>query len=113
MVVDGAALSTADSQDQDYSVKTTTTGTKLLLVPRDIPQSVSVVSQQRMQDQQLNTIEQVLDNTIGVSASRIDSHRTNFFARGFFVSNFAYEDMPTFLDNRWNFGDTARHLRQD
>ncbi|MGG7448893.1 ferric-rhodotorulic acid/ferric-coprogen receptor FhuE [Kosakonia oryzendophytica] len=107
VVVDGAALSTADSQDQDYSVKTTTTGTKLLLVPRDIPQSVSVVSQQRMQDQQLNTIEQVLDNTIGVSASRIDSHRTNFFARGFFVSNFAYEDMPTFLDNRWNFGDTA------
>ncbi|WBU47658.1 ferric-rhodotorulic acid/ferric-coprogen receptor FhuE [Kosakonia pseudosacchari] len=107
VVVDGAALSTSDSQAQDYSVKTTTTGTKLLLVPRDIPQSVSVVSQQRMQDQQLNTIEQVLDNTIGVSASRIDSHRTNFFARGFFVSNFAYEDMPTFLDNRWNFGDTA------
>ncbi|XTZ36888.1 ferric-rhodotorulic acid/ferric-coprogen receptor FhuE [Salmonella enterica] len=106
VVVDGA-LSTADSQDQDYSVKTTTTGTKLLLVPRDIPQSVSVVSQQRMQDQQLNTIEQVLDNTIGVNASRIDTHRTNFFARGFFVSNFAYEDMPTFLDNRWNFGDTA------
>ncbi|WP_039058096.1 ferric-rhodotorulic acid/ferric-coprogen receptor FhuE [Enterobacter sp. Bisph1] len=107
VVVEGTALSTADSQAQDYSVKTTTTGTKLLLVPRDIPQSVSVVSQQRMQDQQLNTIEQVLDNTIGVSASRIDTHRTNFYARGFFVSNFAYEDMPTFLDNRWNFGDTA------
>jgi len=108
VVVDGGGgLSTSDSQAQDYSVKTTTTGTKLLLVPRDIPQSVSVVSQQRMQDQQLTTIEQVLDNTIGVNASRIDSHRTNFFARGFFVSNFAYEDMPTFLDNRWNFGDTA------
>ncbi|ARD61314.1 ferric-rhodotorulic acid/ferric-coprogen receptor FhuE [Kosakonia radicincitans DSM 16656] len=108
VVVDGGGgLSISDSQAQDYSVKTTTTGTKLLLVPRDIPQSVSVVSQQRMQDQQLTTIEQVLDNTIGVNASRIDSHRTNFFARGFFVSNFAYEDMPTFLDNRWNFGDTA------
>lgn len=94
-------------QDQDYSVKTTTTGTKLLLVPRDIPQSVSVISQQRMQDQELNTIGQVLDNTTGVSASRIDTSRTNYYARGFFISNFAYEDMPTFLDNRWNFGDTA------
>jgi outer membrane receptor for ferric coprogen and ferric-rhodotorulic acid len=60
-----------------------------------------------MQDQELNTIEQVLDNTTGVSASRVDTHRTNFYSRGFFVSNFAYEDMPTFLDNRWNFGDTA------
>ena len=79
----------------------------MLLVPRDIPQSVSVISQQRMQDQQLNTIEDVLENTTGVTASRIDTSRTNFFARGFYISNFAYEDMPTFLDNRWNFGDTA------
>lgn len=89
------------------ALKPTTTGTKLLLVQRDIPQSVSVISQRRMQDQELNTIEQVLDNTTGVSASRVDTHRTNFYSRGFFVSNFAYEDMPTFLDNRWNFGDTA------
>lgn len=107
VVVEGNALQTDTSQDQDYSVKTTTTGTKLLLVPRDIPQSVSVISQQRMQDQELSTIEDVLSNTTGVSAARIDSSRTNFFARGFFVSNFAYEDMPTFLDNRWNFNDTA------
>ncbi|CCK06594.1 FhuE receptor precursor [Cronobacter sakazakii 696] len=42
-----------------------------------------------------------------MTASRIDTSRTNFFARGFYISNFAYEDMPTFLDNRWNFGDTA------
>lgn len=110
VVVDGGfdnAQDPSTGQDQDYSVKTTTTGTKLLLVPRDIPQSVSVISQQRMQDQELNTIGQVLDNTTGVSASRIDTSRTNYYARGFFISNFAYEDMPTFLDNRWNFGDTA------
>lgn len=110
LVVDGGfdnAQEPPADQDRDYSVKTTTTGTKLLLVPRDIPQSVSVISQQRMQDQALNTIGQVLDNTTGVSASRIDTSRTNFYARGFFISNFAYEDMPTFLDNRWNFGDTA------
>ncbi|CCK18236.1 FhuE receptor precursor [Cronobacter universalis NCTC 9529] len=107
MVVDAAADSGTPDESQDYSVKTTTSGTKMLLVPRDIPQSVSVISQQRMQDQQLNTIEDVLENTTGVTASRIDTSRTNFFARGFYISNFAYEDMPTFLDNRWNFGDTA------
>ncbi|CCJ96352.1 FhuE receptor precursor [Cronobacter malonaticus 681] len=106
-MVDAAADSGTPDESQDYSVKTTTSGTKMLLVPRDIPQSVSVISQQRMQDQQLNTIEDVLENTTGVTASRIDTSRTNFFARGFYISNFAYEDMPTFLDNRWNFGDTA------
>ncbi|NCH74426.1 ferric-rhodotorulic acid/ferric-coprogen receptor FhuE [Cronobacter sakazakii] len=107
IVVDAAADSGTPDESQDYSVKTTTSGTKMLLVPRDIPQSVSVISQQRMQDQQLTTIEDVLENTTGVTASRIDTSRTNFFARGFYISNFAYEDMPTFLDNRWNFGDTA------
>ncbi|MDK1186146.1 ferric-rhodotorulic acid/ferric-coprogen receptor FhuE [Cronobacter turicensis] len=107
IVVDAAADSGTPDESQDYSVKTTTSGTKMLLVPRDIPQSVSVISQQRMQDQQLTTIENVLENTTGVTVSRIDTSRTNFFARGFYISNFAYEDMPTFLDNRWNFGDTA------
>ncbi|EOV0629783.1 ferric-rhodotorulic acid/ferric-coprogen receptor FhuE [Cronobacter sakazakii] len=107
IVVDAAADSGTPDESQDFSVKTTTSGTKMLLVPRDIPQSVSVISQQRMQDQQLTTIEDVLENTTGVTASRIDTSRTNFFARGFYISNFAYEDMPTFLDNRWNFGDTA------
>jgi TonB-dependent siderophore receptor len=107
IVVEESAVSSDEAQAQDYSVKTTTTGTKMLLVQRDIPQSVSVISQQRMQDQELNSIEEVLDNTTGVSVSRIDSHRTNIFSRGFFVSNFAFDDMPTFLDNRWNFGDTS------
>ncbi|ELY7427490.1 ferric-rhodotorulic acid/ferric-coprogen receptor FhuE [Cronobacter turicensis] len=107
IVVDAAADSGTPDESQDYSVKTTTSGTKMLLVSRDIPQSVSVISQQRMQDQQLTTIEDVLENTTGVTVSRIDTSRTNFFARGFYISNFAYEDMPTFLDNRWNFGDTA------
>ncbi len=70
-VVVEVALITQDpssGQDQDYSVKTTTTGTKLLLVPRDIPQSVSVISQQRMADQNLQSVGQVLTNTTGVTA---------------------------------------------
>lgn len=110
VVVKGSTPQTADittSQDQDYSVKTTTTGTKLLLVPRDIPQSVSVISQQRMQDQNLNSIGQVLTNTTGVTAQVQDSDRTVFYSRGFFVSNYAYDDLPTSISEVWNFGDTA------
>lgn len=94
-------------QAQDYSVKTTTTGTKLLLVPRDIPQSVSVISQQRMQDQNLQTIGDVLDNTTGISTKLVDSSRATYFARGFFISNYAYDDMPTQVSDVWDFGDTG------
>lgn len=105
VLVDGSSLSTADSQDQDYSVKTTTTGTKLLLVPRDIPQSVSVISQQRIEDQNLTNVREVLRNTTGINVSPIDSSRTSIYSRGFFVSNYAYEDLPTTISNIWNFGD--------
>lgn len=105
VIVEGTGLSTSDSQHQDYSVKTTTTGTKLLLVPRDIPQSVSVISQQRMEDQNLNSVRDVLSNTTGISVSPIDSSRTSIFSRGFFVSNYAYDDLPTTISGIWNFGD--------
>ena len=47
MVVYGSGESTSDEQ-QDYAVKTTHAGTKMNLAPRDIPQSVSVVTHQRM-----------------------------------------------------------------
>ncbi|STQ12649.1 TonB-dependent siderophore receptor [Enterobacter cloacae] len=110
VVVEGGfdnAQDPSSSQDTDYSVKTTTTGTKLLLVPRDIPQSVSVISQQRMADQNLQSLGQVLTNTTGVTAQVQDSDRTVFYSRGFFVSNYAYDDLPTSISEVWNFGDTA------
>lgn len=107
IIVEGSDQTSPDSQQQDYSVKTTTTGTKLLLIPRDIPQSVSVVSQQRMKDQSLNSIGEVLTNTTGVTAQVQDSDRTVFYSRGFFVSNYAYDDLPTSISEVWNFGDTT------
>lgn len=94
-------------QAQDYSVKTTTTGTKRLLVPRDIPQSVSVISKQRMEEQDLQTIGEVLDNTTGIASRLVDSSRATYFSRGFFISNYAYDDMPTQVSDVWDFGDSG------
>jgi len=43
LVVDGSATDAAQSS-QDYQVTTTRAGTKMLLTPRDVPQSVTVVT---------------------------------------------------------------------
>lgn len=94
-------------QPEDYNVKTTTTGTKLLLVSRDIPQSVSVISQQRIEDQQLDTIGEVLNNVTGVTARQVDTSRVTYFSRGYFISNYAYDDLPTQISDVWDFGDTG------
>lgn len=87
IVVYGGTDNAADEQ-QDYAVKTTRAGTKMLLAPRDVPQSVSVVTQQRMKDQDLQNIDAVLTNATGVSSQQIDSERSNYFSRGFEITNF-------------------------
>lgn len=109
MVVNANAVSdaTAAQGKTDYQVKTTRAGTKLLLTPRDVPQSVSVITQQRMQDQQLQTVNDVLNNTTGITSNLIDSERTYYFSRGFQLSNFTFDGIPTSVGDAWNYGDAA------
>lgn len=48
VIVEGATTTDAvNREEQDYSMKTTAAGTKMPMTQRDIPQSVSIVSQQR------------------------------------------------------------------
>jgi outer membrane receptor for ferric coprogen and ferric-rhodotorulic acid len=107
VIVKAQAGDPLKGQAEDYNVKTTTTGTKLLLVSRDIPQSVSVISQQRIEDQQLDTIGEVLNNVTGVTAQVQDNSRVIYFSRGYFISNYAYDDLPTQISDVWDFGDTG------
>ena len=105
IIVDGSADSSAANDQQDYSVKSTTAGTKMQMIQRDIPQSVSVVSEQRMQDQQLQTLGDVMNNTIGITSSQADSDRTSYFSRGFAIDNYMVDGIPTYFESRWNLGD--------
>nr|WP_113869546.1 ferric-rhodotorulic acid/ferric-coprogen receptor FhuE [Brenneria salicis]NMN92611.1 outer membrane receptor for ferric coprogen and ferric-rhodotorulic acid [Brenneria salicis ATCC 15712 = DSM 30166]RBP57532.1 outer membrane receptor for ferric coprogen and ferric-rhodotorulic acid [Brenneria salicis ATCC 15712 = DSM 30166]RLM28671.1 ferric-rhodotorulic acid/ferric-coprogen receptor FhuE [Brenneria salicis ATCC 15712 = DSM 30166] len=108
LVVSADANASADVGDaQDYSVKVTRAGTKMSLVPRDIPQSVSIISQQRMQDQNLQTIGEVMANTTGVTAKNIDSERSTYFSRGFLINNYLFDGIPTVVDDIWDFGDAG------
>src|SRR5690606_2258223 len=40
---------------------------------REIPQSISVVTQQRMEDQNMRNVEEVLEQTVGYVSERFDS----------------------------------------
>lgn len=96
VIVDGSAPATfADNDEQDYSVKSTTAGTKMMMTQRDIPQSVSIVSEQRMEDQQLQTLGDVMDSTLGISKSQADSDRVSYFSRGFQIDNYMVDGIPT------------------
>ncbi|WP_437615688.1 ferric-rhodotorulic acid/ferric-coprogen receptor FhuE [Erwinia sp. V71] len=101
------AASDAANEQQDFAVKTTRAGTKMLMAPRDVPQSVSVITQQRMKDQDLQSVGEVLENTTGVSANIYDSERSAYYARGFYINNYTYDDIPSSVSDTWNFGDAS------
>ncbi|ALM54842.1 ferric-rhodotorulic acid transporter [Halomonas huangheensis] len=91
-----------------YTRRSTSAGTRLELSPREVPQSISTITQQRIQDQNLETIEDVLANTTGISTRSIDSNRIDFYARGFRINSYQYDGIPTLnTDNRWYFGEGA------
>lgn len=72
VIVEGSATAPDDGEN-DYNVTSTSAGTKMQKTQRDIPQSVTIVSQQRMEDQQLQTLGEVMENTLGISKSQADS----------------------------------------
>lgn len=80
-----------------YTTGTTDSATKLNLSPRETPQSVSVMTRQRMDDQGLNEIRDVLDQTVGVArlqAGALGSDGTEIYSRGFAVKNFQVDGIP-------------------
>ncbi|MEH1968909.1 TonB-dependent receptor [Nostoc sp.] len=70
--------------EQDgYSVPNTTTGTKTDTPLRDIPQSIQVVPQQVLRDQQVTRLEDAVRNVPGVNQSFNFGPLTFFTIRGF------------------------------
>ena len=82
-----------------YTTGQTTTATNLPLSLEETPQSVTVVTRQRMDDQQLNSAQGVLENTTGVASYQSDSERTSFYSRGFLINNVQYDGIPTVVGN--------------
>ncbi|WP_080647984.1 TonB-dependent siderophore receptor [Variovorax atrisoli] len=82
-----------------YTTGQTAAATHLPLSLQETPQAVTVITRQRMDDQQLNSVQSVLENTTGVSAYQSDSERTSFYSRGFLINNVQYDGIPTDVGN--------------
>ncbi|MCI2260835.1 TonB-dependent siderophore receptor [Xanthomonas indica] len=82
-----------------YTTGETAAATRLPLSLRDTPQSVTVITRQRMDDQQLTSVQGVLENTTGIASYQSDSERTSFYSRGFLINNLQYDGIPTVVGN--------------
>ncbi|RLJ38077.1 TonB-dependent receptor [Acidovorax sp. 106] len=93
-----------------YTPGAIATATRLVLTPRETPQSVSVVTRQKMDDFQLTSIDQVMAHTPGVSTVTYDSERTEYYARGFAIQNFQYDGIPMMRDSSYSAGNTLSDM---
>lgn len=94
-----------------YTTRSTGAALGLPLKLREIPQSITVITNQHMEDQNLTSLDSALQSTQGVTRVFIDSERINYSSRGFSIDNIQYDGVNSSLDNGIGFIDTALYDR--
>lgn len=95
-----------------YAAKVTESAAKLKMSLKETPQSVTVITRERMDDFGLMTIANVLEQTTGITVQENDSSRVNFTSRGFAIANFQLDGVPTtYSSGNSTMGDTLIYER--
>ncbi|MFA7901261.1 TonB-dependent siderophore receptor [Pseudomonas aeruginosa] len=93
-VEDSALLPQDDAGQLGYTVERTRSSTGLALTPRQTPQSVTTITRQQMDDRAIHSIEQALETTPGVTASKAEvGGRTDYRARGYSITNWKIDGL--------------------
>ncbi|QEI08280.1 TonB-dependent siderophore receptor [Pigmentiphaga aceris] len=106
VTVTGVAAPGVTEHTQSYTTEAMATATGLPLSIRETPQSVSVVTRQRIEDQGLRTTGDVLDAAPGISSTRNDANRLSFSARGFSIDNYQFDGLTLPVLSPWAFGES-------
>ncbi|MFP1952386.1 TonB-dependent siderophore receptor [Lonsdalea quercina] len=70
-----------------YTTDSMSTATELTLSPRETPQSVSVVTRSRMNEQHMTSLDEAMGQTTGVNVVNNSSYQVQFQSRGFTMDN--------------------------
>ncbi len=98
--------------DAAFSPATPTpVATKLPLSIRQTPQSISVIGRDRLDAELLTSVDDVLRNVTGVHVAFWDSERPLYYARGFQITDFMVDGMPTYSGSTNQEYDTALYER--
>ncbi|MXP24726.1 TonB-dependent siderophore receptor [Altererythrobacter indicus] len=92
------------------SDKALASGTGLDLTIQETPQSVTVITTQRIKDQGLHTLTDVVNNAAGISSQAYDSSRNGFSSRGFTISDYQVDGIPVQWDVGFSAGESLLDL---
>lgn len=78
-----------------YTAPVLTVGSKSAVPVMEIPHSVSVITQQRIEDQNLQSVEEALEQVTGVTVTPWDGATSQIRSRGYFLEP-SYDGVPAF-----------------
>ena len=89
---------------QSYTTGSMSTATKLPLSIRETPQAVTVITRQRMDDQNMTSVNDVVKASPGLFLSQSSGPgRQTYSARGFDIDNIMYDGLPASYQG-WTMG---------
>ncbi|WP_256930643.1 TonB-dependent receptor [Pseudomonas sp. ABC1] len=95
--ISGKAPGSTTEGTGSYTTWSASSATRLNLSPQETPQSVTVLTRQRMDDQKLDNMIDVLGATAGVIVQNasVGADSPDFMARGSIINNFQIDGVPT------------------
>lgn len=106
--VTGSGLGAITEGSKSYTTGSTSTATRLNLSLRETPQSVSVVTRQQMDDQNMQSLEDVARAATGINTAKdFGTERSRYFSRGFQVNDLQYDGVPTSISESYSMDVTS------
>ncbi|CAM3748874.1 Ferric-pseudobactin BN7/BN8 receptor [Pseudomonas reidholzensis] len=100
--ISGQGLADVSEGTHSYATGRSSTATKLPMTLRETPQSVTVVTRQRMDDQNLKNLDDVMNNATGVMVVKNGGERSLYQARGQLVDTLQIDGVPTNISNAYS-----------
>ncbi|WP_170064798.1 TonB-dependent siderophore receptor [Neisseria iguanae] len=105
-----STLADVTENSGEYTIPAMKSATGLQLSDKETPQAVSVITRQRLDDQKLDNVTQVLQQTPGVFVSAFDRGRSSFYSRGFNIDKYQVDGMNVTFDNQWISGENTANM---
>ncbi|WP_315974970.1 TonB-dependent siderophore receptor [Pseudomonas sp. 5P_5.1_Bac1] len=95
--ISGKAPGSTTEGSGSYTTESSSSSTRLNLSLKETPQSITVLTRQRLDDQKLDNLTDALDATTGITVVResLGADSTTYLSRGFAIRNFEIDGVPT------------------
>jgi outer membrane receptor for ferric coprogen and ferric-rhodotorulic acid len=99
--INASALGSTTENTGSYATGAMQTATKLSMSQRETPQAVTVITRQRMDDQDMRNLDDVVQATPGLRMAAARPANSEYFSRGFPITNLMFDGLPTTYNADW------------